>query len=256
VSAFKYPSVIRKNKGISLSLPIIFFLLYATSFLSGCNYVEAPAKFTNDPEYFPLRRGFYQIYDVEEYRYQLGVAETLSYKLKTVVVDSFPNPEGGFTYAIERSRKYVGMDNWLAEDTWAARLTEKEVIVTQGSTPYVILHFPSVPGTQWNGNAYNTEINPNTNTGDDLYSIVSREASCHISGQTFTDCITVLQEDNEEFIIYHDERREIYVRNVGLVSKELTQLHYCNDVDRNCVGQQIIDEGIVFRQLISEYGVE
>jgi hypothetical protein len=68
--------------------------------------------------------------------------------------------------------------------------------------------------------------------------------------------VEVLQEDNQEFIVYYDKRREIYSRDVGLILKETVQLHYCNDEDRNCIGQQIVDEGIIYTQTLSSYGWE
>jgi hypothetical protein len=253
VSGFKYPSVFRKNKGIFLRVAIFFALLISGLALPGCDEKDLKPK-ADDHSYFPLRKGAYLVYDVEHITYELGVPDTLRYQLRTVVIDSFRNVEGSFTYVIQRTRKYAGTTTWVSDGTWSARLTDVEAVVTEGSTPYVRLRFPVQTGTEWNGNSYNDEVNPGTGTGQDLYVIKSSGETCDANGMIFEDCLTVIQEDNQEFIIYRDERIEKYARNIGLIFKETIQLHYCNDIDRDCVGQQIIEEGIIYRQLILEYG--
>jgi hypothetical protein len=223
--------------------------------LPGCDD-ESTGSRTDDAEFLPLKNGWFQIYDVEEIVYQLGVPETLSYQLKSVVVDSFQNVEGSYTYLIHRSTRSNVGDPWTAEETWSARVSAREAVVSEGSTSYIVLKFPPFEGAQWNGNELNDLINPNTNTNEDIYTIETRAGTCVVNNISFDGCVAVLQEDNEEFVVYHDERREIYARNVGLIYKETIQLHYCNDEDRNCVGQQMVDDGIIYRQMISSYGAE
>jgi hypothetical protein len=251
----KYPSVLRKNKGISVRLAIFFTLLISVILLTGCDN-DGRVVDRNELEYFPLKKGWYQVYDVEEIVFELGVPETLYYQLRTTVIDSFENGDGTYTYAIERVKRSQGEDTWIPDETWSARLSEREAVLNVGSTPYVVLRFPARSGVSWDGNAYNDEINPNTNTNLDIYSVASNGSPCEVNGKSFEDCVTVLQEDNEEFLTYHDERREIYARNAGLIFKETVQLYYCNDVDRNCVGQQLVDAGVIYRQMISEYGLD
>lgn len=251
----KYPSVQRKNKGLFPAGLLIFIFITAFAIiLAGCDGGDEERR-RADHEYVPLRKGWFQIYDVEETRYQLGNPETQRYELKTLVVDSFLNTEGAYTYIVHLSKKPDGTDTWIANGTLSARVNENEAVVSHESTPYVVLSFPAVPGTVWNGNAYNDVINPNTNTGTDVYEVQEAGAQ-NINGTQFPDCVVVLQEDNEETIVFRDQRREVYARNVGLILKETTRLWYCTDEDRNCVGQEIIDEGIIYKQQIVSYGVE
>lgn len=233
-----------------------FALLALTLCVLSCDTQEHISRPDTDPEYFPLSRGFYQIYDVEEIKYTLGVPETLKYELKVAVADSFINSTGKYTYVLKRNRRSVGSSAWELLETWSAEVRNNEAIVTEGSTPYVVMAFPAITNRAWNGNAYNNEDNPVTGEKEDVYTIIGKGNSQTVNGSTFNDCVNIVQEDNQEFIVYLDQRSEVYARNVGLISKMVTQLKYCNDADRNCIGQQIIDEGIIYRQLIKEYGRE
>lgn len=251
----KYPSVKRKNKGLFPGGLLNFvFALSSAVFLASCDGNDHDQR-RADHEYVPLRKGWFQVYDVEETRYELGNPQTEKYALKTVVVDSFLNTEGNYSYIIHLSKKPLGTDTWVAHGTISTRVNKNEVVVSEENTPYVVLAFPAIPGTTWNGNAYNDEINPNTNTGNDVYEVENAGAQT-IDGVEFQDCVSVLQEDNGETIVFRDQRREIYARHVGLVLKETTRLWYCTDEDRNCVGQEIIDEGIIYKRQIVSYGVE
>jgi hypothetical protein len=255
VFPFKYPGAITKNK-VNFLRGLTFFGLFATiALFQGCDSEDKPAV-RPDQEYIPLVRGWYQTYDVEEIIYELGVPETLRYQLKTVVADSFPGADGTITYVVHQSIKPEGSDEWLPDGTFSSRLTTTEAITTVGSTPYVVLVFPARKGIQWDGNAYNDESNPGTNDGQDIYTIDGVGERFETGSLSFDDCVKILQEDNAEFFIYHDERREVYARNTGLVFKETIQLHYCSDEDRNCIGKQIVDEGKIYRQTITGYGRE
>jgi hypothetical protein len=232
----------------------LIFLLAGFVLLVSCSSDNDPVK--PDEDFLPLRVGAYQIYSVEETIFELGVESTRNYQLKTLVSDSFLTAEQELVYVIHRSTRETADDPWIPEETWSARRTENEVIVSEGSTPYVVLAFPLYNGRYWNGNKYNNETNPNTNTGEDTYRVISSGESYSVNNNTFGECVIVEQEDNQEFIVFNDKRIEVYARNVGLVYKEFVQLKYCNDEDRNCVGQQIVDDGIKYYQEIVEYGME
>jgi hypothetical protein len=157
---------------------------------------------------------------------------------------------------IHRSTRPTSADSWATSETWNARFSRDGLIMTEGSTPFVVLTIPVSEGKTWNGNAYNNEINPNTNNGEDTYTLLDVKKPCLAGDASFADCVTVEQENNEEFVVYHDQRRETYASEVGLVFKEVIQLNYCNDADRNCVGMQIVDAGIRYKQTLVSYGKE
>jgi hypothetical protein len=198
-------------------------------------------------QYYPIRTGLYQIYDVERTVYQLGVPTTYLYELKTVVIDSFANLEGHYTYVVHRSMRPDDQSPWQYVDTWSIRDDEWETVEGEGNLLLIKLKYPVSTGLTWDGNIYNT-------VGEDEYEIDSQKESLTFNNVTFDDCLTVNQNDNQDFIVFLDQRKEIFARDVGLVYKDSTWLKYCTLVD--CLGQQEVEEGVIYKQTIKSYGVE
>ncbi len=214
--------------------------------LSGGCEGEDSTPLDTGSAYFPLNKGIYQIYAVNEVRYS-ALAEPVasSYELMVEVVDSFPSAQGQYTYVIHRSRRSTEIDSWEILDTWSARKDSREAIVSEGNTAFVKVIFPVRTGTRWNGNAFNT-------LGIDEYVLTNIHQSFGINGMTFENTFTVEQERNEDLIVFNDERREVYALDVGLVYKKIIQLNYCTD--EICIGKQKIENGLEIQMVIKQYG--
>lgn len=221
-------------------------LMMAIATVSCDNSNDEPTR-NSGRDYFPLGKGVFQIYDVTEIQYALGIPETLRYELKTVVTDSFANAEGDFTYVIYRSTRSEGEDEFNYVDTWSARIGSREVIVNEENVSYVKFRLPVREGASWNGNLYNAKE-------EDTYEMEETNTSLSIGDKTFSDCIIVNQQDNQDFVVFLDQRKETYARNVGLVSKEVKMLEYCSV--GSCLGQQQVESGVILKQTIKAHGVE
>lgn len=226
---------------MKLFLQFLGFLALAAA----CEGEEGP---TGDPgsAYFPLQKGLYHIYSVHEIHHSSGAEPlVLNYQLKTAVVDSFASASGQYTYVLHRYHRLDDGGVWEPLDTWSLRKDHREVIVSEGNTPFVKIRFPVTGSMRWNGNALNT-------MAEDEYAFTDLHEPWQVEGMNFEKTVTVEQERNEDLIVFRDERREVYAREVGLVYKEIIQLHYCTD--DACLGQQKIDEGIEMTVSIKEYG--
>jgi hypothetical protein len=211
----------------------------------GCSSSEDPIT---EADFFPLQKGQYQIYDVEAIVYELGEPDTAHYELMTEVVDSFQS-DNVYRYIIHRSKRDDSENDWTYLDTWSAEKTSESLIIWEENIPFVNLKFPAQEGMRWNGNAYNNIVNPSTGQRDDEYVITETGAGHEGLEGRF---VTVLQEDNQEFIVYYDRRQDTFVDRIGLAYREITQLEYCTE--SGCLGEQVVNSGRIIKQRITSYG--
>lgn len=213
--------------------------------LNGCGGDESIRK-KSDLEYFPMQTGFYQIYTIDENIYtELDPPQEYSYELKTEVVDSFANLEGGFTYVIYRSTRATENDPWVFQESWSARTNTQQIVLIEGNVSYIRIVLPAFKNKEWNGNALNS-------LEEDTYFIESKGKSYQLNGTLEFDDALVVNQENEVNNLFRDEREEVYARNVGLIYKKSIVLNYCDEVP--CFGQQIINDGVEYLQVLKEYG--
>jgi hypothetical protein len=223
----------------------------------GCSSKEpAPVPVVSD--YLPLKRGVFQIYSVDSIVVKQNAETAYNFELKTLVTDSFPNAEGGYTYVIQRFKRVMSSSPWTALGSWSARANAFQAVVNEGNISYVKIEGPLVNGKAWNGNAFNilggTEkcLDRDSHTCD-IYWIASfAKPYTPSSGRTFDNTVTIVQNDNKDLIVAQDKRSEVYAWRTGLVYREINSLKYCTDP--GCVGTQFVTTGLKYKQRISDYG--
>jgi hypothetical protein len=219
------------------------FAVLGAAVLAACSASPEPKR--SDDSYLPLRKGVYQVYDVDSVWYTITGKQEEHYELLTEVVDSFPNTEGGYTYVIYRYKRPDAGSEWSYHDTWSARISGHRVIVSEGSTAFVKFTLPVTEGAVWNGNAFN-------DLGKDDYEMLRVGDAYTVNGTMFPDCIEVNQNDDDDMIVRTDIRTEVYARDVGLIQKEIRILDYCT---AGCTVFGEIESGVEYTQKIKEYGV-
>lgn len=223
-----------------------FFNLLASilvALLAACS--TSPPPTDSGLSYFPLKKGVYQVYDVDSIWYTITGRQEQHYELLTEVVDSFPSTEGGFTYVIYRYKRPESNTDWIYHDTWSARVSGHRVIVSEGNTAFVKFTLPVSEGTAWNGNTFN-------DLGEDDYEMRRVGAAYTLNGISFGDCAEVNQNDDDDIIVRTDIRQEVYARDVGLVLREIRILNYCT---AGCSEFGEIESGVEYTQTIKSYGV-
>jgi len=214
----------------------------------------------NGLDYFPLRVGAYQIYTVEETQIKQSIEQNYNYELKHSLIDSGINLEGGYSYTIQRQVRDNANLPWQLIDSWTSKVSGRQAIVKEGNISYVKLTFPTINGLEWNGNSFNTlggeqSCGENNDQQCDVYTVSSLgDAFALSNGLTFAETLTIIQNDNTDLIVKQDVRKEVYAKNIGLIYKESVVLEYCTSA--NCLGDQIVDNGLRYKLTIKEYGSE
>jgi hypothetical protein len=89
---------------------------------------------------------------------------------------------------------------------------------------------------------------------EELYTYEATYQSFSLNDIDFNSTLKIIQEYNPDSIVMWDQRSEIYAENVGLIYKESIILYYCTE--NECLGSQIIEQGIDFKQELIGYGNE
>ena len=206
-----------------------------------------------DPEasgqaFYPLNTGDYREYKVQEVKYTiLNPPDTINYFLKEQIGKSFTNQTGGITYTLNRFKRNDDAIAWEIDSVWTVIKSETNVVVSENNIPFTKLVFPVLDQKKWDGNAFNT-------LEEELYAYEDTFQPLTLNNNSFNSTLKVIQENNPDSIVMKDLRSEIYAENVGLIYKESIILHYCTE--NECLGKQIIEQGIDFRQELIGYGNE
>lgn len=196
--------------------------------------------------YFPLQKGNFWIYAVEEVIYSpFQATQFLNYELKFAVVDSFQTQTGEYTYVIHRSTRPDESETWTFLDTWSARVNAAQLIVQEGNTAFVKMEFPPALNRSWNGNRLNT-------LEEDVYRISAFQVPVELeNGLVFMNTLTVMQED-EINNVFQDQRQEQYAADVGLIFIS----RYVIEFDQETFGERIPESGSEYVQRLIAYGKE
>lgn len=208
-----------------------------------------PQRDNSGRKFFPLKIGSYRIYDVEEINFSF-VAEndTAKYQLKVLIADFYINQQADTTFFIERYHRPMENETWELNSLWTTRETPGQIIVTENNIPFVKLAYPVKEGLTWDGNALNI-------MEEDEYHISDFNITFETASQKFENVIQVIENDNEDTVIFQDFRTSFYAEGIGLIYKEVKIINYCATTVE-CLGEGIIESGRKYKQQIVTYGNE
>lgn len=214
----------------------LLYCLYSFLLVQACHQPETIAIQTDTADYFPLETGHYIIYDVSEEHYALTAAPgLLTYQVKETVGLLYTDVTGQPAYQLLRYRRVTAAQPWRLDSLWNLRRTRTVGIRTESGRDIVKVVFPVVEGARWNANQFNT-------SGADEYTLRNVGLPFSVLGVTFSETATVVQQDDST-LVGQDKRTEVYARRVGLIYKEVSQLHFCT-ASPGCIGKNQVDYGI------------
>lgn len=239
--------MLRRSGGILLFLLVL-----------GCQSREILPKRTGQ-EYVPVRVGAFWEYAVTETIISAvnGQTNTL-YDLRLEIKDSVV-AAGETTYLVERTTRAQGTSDWQPAETWSARVNLFQFIQQEGNVPYIKLQFPLSEGKAWNGNAMNAEGGADP-CGDgtyacDTYRVTGLGQPFEFPGEwLYDDTVTIVENEEDDPIVSKDTRQAVYAKDIGLVYREETHLEYCTV--GTCIGQQVVENGTIFKLVLTTYGHE
>lgn len=233
-----------------------YILLFFLILLFGCQSHELAPKETGHA-YVPIAVGTYWEYAYTETTINPvnGQVTTIS-DLKLEVSDVITSGNES-TYIVHRYSRPQGSSIYTPIETWSVRSNEFQWIQQEGNIPYIKLQFPLVDGKYWNANALNnlggTEACGDGSYTCDNYAISGLQQSFEIPGVlAYDNTVTVIENNEDDPIVSKDVRKSIYANAIGLVYREVTHLEYCTV--GNCIGQQVVENGLIIRQTLKAYG--
>jgi len=207
-------------------------------------------------DFFPLQVGMYRTYRVEQTTYQSSQATRVMYDLRVTITDSFPNPDGSYTYTLVHERRSNETAPWVSTATWSAKLVGNQLVQNESNVLFVKLLFPVAGSLEWDANQYNDLPNHGNYFPSDTRNVselTDIDEPIDLGDLRFEKTATVVQNDLDDAITGRDLRYEVYVKGVGLVYKETDQVEYCTN-QPSCLGQRQIVRGLIYKQQLMEYG--
>jgi hypothetical protein len=230
------------------SMPTRWIVIFFITIFFGCTENIEPDKSQFGYDFYPLVKGQYRIYDVEDIRFSpLEIPDTTQYQLKEVTADSIISGAGEVTYILQRWKRYLPTDNWELDSIWTFYRNELQTVVYENNIPFIKLVFPFVEGKRWDSNGLNSR-------GVDEFDMLNVFQSYSGTFADYPSTVRVVQEEKLDSLISLDNRFEIYAQNIGMVEKIESRLNFCQNDD--CLGQKIVEEGKILTQVLIEYGEE
>lgn len=176
--------------------------------------------------YYSDKIGKYIVYNVDSIVMNSFTkkVDTFYFQVKEVIESVFYDNAGRPTMRVERYRKDSSKTTkysqlpWILTDAWSANRTKNSIEKVEENVRFTKLIFPVELYRIWNGNAYNS-------LGEWNYKYTEINKAKTIGGRAFDSTLTVIQIDEDKSLIDKKYYKEIYAKNVGLIYKEIIDVH-------------------------------
>ncbi|WP_125185411.1 hypothetical protein [Botryobacter ruber] len=196
----------------------------------GC--AEKPVEPTPEAlglNYYPLEVGNYRIYDVTNIRIQNNVGDTTRFQVRERVDTAYVDQANVTTYKIIRSVRPGEGSTWADDSVMLVTKSNNSIVEMKNNTRRIKLVFPVKNGKIWNADAFNSnEVNYEEDRKE-KFKLTNVGEPVTIGGKTYDESLTVIQGRPTDNLINLDDRKEVYVKDIGLVYRIFNKVTYCND---------------------------
>jgi hypothetical protein len=199
--------------------------------------------------YFPVETGFYRDYRTTATTYFTASSiETDQFLVREQTGPAEANLAGGITRELRRYQRQHEAEEWVLDSLWAVRVEQNpmpRIVQIENGQPFIKLVTPLTTGTTWDGNGLNGK-------SAESYTYLNKMDQYEVDGEVFEDAIEVLQLKDDDRITVREIRYEVYAKNRGMVHRYVAKLRYCSRPE--CLGQEIIEQGIIIEMTQVAYG--
>ena len=239
---------------------IIIFVIIGIIVFSSCeNQIENYNPDREGTKYFPLKTGNTWIYSVDSIIYDRAgtIVDTIHHVVKEIITSSFEDNEGNTNYQIERYTQEN--KNWIISDIWFAMKNETQAIRNEDNLRFIKMIFPIKDGINWDGNSYIDSENIIVKIAGEpikmynhwLYRYIRTDDSETIGNNVY-DNVCVIQQVDDENSIQKRYSLEKYVKDIGLVYKEMIILN-TQIIDDDIPWDQKAEQGFILTQTLISF---
>jgi len=173
--------------------------------------------------YYELKTGKFVEYNVMEVTHDENLAiqhDTIYYKLKCVIGDTFTDNAGRVAFEFIRFKRNNSSENWKETDLWSTIVFENKAELVEENQRVVKMVFPVSKFTTWNANQFNSDAKLNCK-----YELIHKSLTI---GNFTLDSTVVVEQENRRNLIEYKRKYEVYANRVGLVKKYYKDLQISN----------------------------
>lgn len=184
--------------------------------------ISAKQDFNKDFSYFGITKGNFIEYLVVHIVHddEVDIHDTLQYKFKTVVGDTFIDNQGRKANKFFRYTWNDTNDSWKIKDVWSTVIDKNYAIVTEENQSIIKIAFPIKLSTEWNPSIFSTKATEN-------YRYSSIHTPLKLNLYSFDSTITISQ-NNYYTLVDYKRQTETYAKNIGMISKYYKNLRIKN----------------------------
>ena|SRR6218665_242594 len=204
---------------MKVTLLVFSIAIFLTSLFVGCKK-NTGIDFHYD--YYPIQKGKYVIYQVQDIVIDdvIDQYDTTDFFLKAIIGDTFIDNQGRTAHRYERWFGPTVSGPWTLIDIWTTILADGRAELVEENNRTIKLVFAPSELDDWNANAYNTLGSLNCYYSD-------LHVPYSIGGHSFDSTLTVMQEDEFNFIEYK-KKYERYAKGVGMIQKVYVDQEHIN----------------------------